>query len=56
MSELSLETTIKLISYFSGENYNKVYYFIEMCEFMVSCVKKACALIFVRSMRTKLNS
>jgi hypothetical protein len=39
MSELSLETAIKLIPHFNGQNDEEIYSFLNACEFGVSCVK-----------------
>lgn len=55
MSELSLETAIKLIPNFNGECDDEIYPFIEASKFAISCVKEASAPTLVRTMRTKLS-
>lgn len=55
MSELSLETAIKLIPHFNGQNDEDIYSFLNACEFAVSCVKDTCKPILVKAITTKLS-
>jgi len=55
MSELSLETAIKLIPYFNGQNEEDIYSFLNACEFAVSNVKNTCKPILVKAITTKLS-
>jgi len=55
MSELSLETAIKLIPHFNGQNDEDIYPFINACEFAMSCVKETCKPILLKAISTKLN-
>jgi len=55
MSELSLETAIKLIPCFNGQNEEDIYSFLNACEFAVSSVKDICKPTLVKAITTKLS-
>jgi hypothetical protein len=55
MSQLSLETVIKLIPQFNGQNDDDIYPFLNACEFAVSCVQETIKPILVQAIRTKLS-
>lgn len=55
MYELSLETTIKLIPHYNGQNDEEIYSLLNACEFAVSCVKDTSKPILVRAITTKLS-
>lgn len=55
MSELSLETAIKLIPFFNGLNDEDVYPFLSACEFAISCVPSAIQPVLIKAIQTKLS-
>lgn len=55
MTEISLETAIKLIPFFNGQIDEEIYPFINACEFAMSCIQKDFKPVLVKAITTKLG-